>query len=74
MSIIVMHRALYALYRTGRSCASVMRKVSFCLKQIQKKNQIIMNSMKYVMSNITILNISSIMIRILSGVIVTAHI
>ena len=29
--------------RAGRPCASVLRKLSFCLLQIQKKNLIIIN-------------------------------
>ena len=56
--------------RAGRPCASVRRKleVSVCSKFIEK-NQIIINSMKYILCviyilMITILNISSIMIQI----------
>ena len=66
--------------RAGRPCASVRRKleVSVCSKFIEK-NQIIINSMKYILCviyilMITILNISSIMIQILSCFIVISHI
>ena len=62
--------------RAGWPCASVLRKLGFCLWQIHRKKPIKIISIKYAMCNIhiTFLNISSILIRILSCFIVISHI